>query len=129
MTKNDVFYLLVITSNVSSFVCFGTEGDYFSPYCAHGIAQVVVCHVFLCVVRIVAPQLSCVTRFRWRKSCYTPQDCQTAPLGLLQILQCTKRVLIDEECGLFSNFGRWPTTPIISVVFVSNNSEAIVAAT
>ena len=61
MTKYDVFYLLVMTSNVSSFVCFGTEGDYFSPYCAY--AQVVVCHVYLCVVRIVAPQLSCVTQF------------------------------------------------------------------
>ena len=46
-----------MTSNVSSFVCFGTEGDYFSPYCTHSVAQVVVCHVFLCVVRIVAPQL------------------------------------------------------------------------
>ena len=129
MTKYDVFYLLVMTSNVSSFVCFGTEGDYFSPYCAHGIAQVVVCHVFLCVVRIVAPQLSCVTRFRWRKSCYTPQDCQTAPLGSLQIPQCVKRVPIDEECGLFSKFRCWPTTSIISVVFVSSDSEAIVVAT
>ena len=63
MAKYDVFYLLVMTSNVSSFVCFGTEGNYFSPYYTHSIAQVVVCHVFQCVVRIVAPQLSCVTRF------------------------------------------------------------------
>ena len=53
MTKYDVFYLLVMTSNVSPLVCFGTEGDSFSPYCTHGIAQVVVCHVFRCVVRIV----------------------------------------------------------------------------
>ena len=64
MMKYDVFYLLIMTSNVSSFVCFGTDGDYFSPYCTHGIAQVVVCHVFLCVVHIVAPQLSCVTQFQ-----------------------------------------------------------------
>ena len=54
MTKYYIFYLLVITSSVLSFVCLGTEGDYFSPYCIHGVAQVVVCHVFLCVVRIVA---------------------------------------------------------------------------
>ena len=60
-----------MTSNVSSFVCFGTEGDYFSPYCTYGVAQVVVCHVFLCVVRIIAPQLSCVTRFQWSKTCCT----------------------------------------------------------
>ena len=93
------------------------------------IAQVVVCHVFHCVVHIVAPQLSCVIRFQRRKSCYTPQDCQTAPLGSLQILQCAKCVPIDEECGLFSDFRRWPTTSIISVVFVSIDSEAIVAAT
>ena len=97
MTKYDVFYLLVMSSNVSPFVCFDTEGDYFSPSCAHTVAQVVVCHVFRCVVCIVPPSLSCATRFRWRKSCYTPQDYQTAPLGSLQILQCMKRVPIDEE--------------------------------
>ena len=110
------------------FVCFCTVGNYFSPFCAQAVAQVVFCHVFRCVVSIAAPQHSCVTRFRWRKSCYTPQDCQTAPLRLLQILQCTKRVPIDEKCDIFSDFGR-PTTSIISVVFVSNDSEAIVAAT
>ena len=55
----------------------------------HG-AQVVVCHVFLCVVRIVAPQLSCVTRFRCRKSCCTPQDCPTALLGSLHYLHRSK---------------------------------------
>ena len=43
------------------FVCFGTEGDYFSPHCAHGIAQVAVCHVFLCVVHIVSPPFLCDT--------------------------------------------------------------------
>ena len=41
VTKYDVFYLLVMTSNVSSFVCFGTEGDYFSPYCTHSVAHIV----------------------------------------------------------------------------------------
>ena len=31
----NVIPFLVMTSNVSSFVCFGTEGDYFSPSCIH----------------------------------------------------------------------------------------------
>ena len=35
----------------------------------------------------------------------------------------------DEECGHFSDFRRWPTTSIVSVVFVRSDSEAIVAAT
>ena len=85
--KYDVFYLLVITSNVSSFVCLGTEGDYFSPYCIHGVEQV-VCHEFLCVVRIVAHDIPVWHNFNEGKSCCTPQDCLTAPLGSLQILQC-----------------------------------------
>ena len=59
MTKYDVFYLLVLTSNVSSFVCFGTGVSFltflrqlfsFVGISTCGVAHIVVCHMFLCVL-------------------------------------------------------------------------------
>ena len=83
--------------------------DYFSPSCAHAfrsdccilcVARCTTCFFVYCV--IVGPGLSCVTRFRWRKSSCIPQDFLTAPLGLCQILQCVK-CPSNEECGPFSD--------------------------
>ena len=97
MTKYDVFYFLVLTSNVS-FVCFGT-GVSFSP--SHvsfvgistcGVMHIVVCHMFLCVLYHYSSTTFLCDMISMEEELLHFPRFPTAPLGLFQILLSVRSV-------------------------------------
>ena len=111
MTKYDVFNLLHMTSNVSSFVCFSTDGAYFLPSRPHffvwinacDVLHVVVCHVLLCAVCHCSSATFLCDIILMEESSCIPQDCLIVPTWIAPDTPVRKACSSDEECSHFSD--------------------------
>ena len=99
MTKYDIFYLLVMTSNVSSLVCFGTEGDCFSPYCTHSLARLSC--VSLCSAYCSSTTFWCDTISMDEKLLYFPRLPDSPTWIAPDTPVC--EACFNEECIIFSD--------------------------
>ena len=108
------FAIISLTSNVSSFcllwhrwwlfLTFLRPHVSFVVISACGVAHIVVCHMFLCVVRRGSSTIILWHNFDMEEELLHSPRLPNSPIGLLQILQCMNRTCCnDEECGLFSD--------------------------